>query len=79
MINFTFGLCLQNSSTPTRCGLRHETWKRGNVFWKGQTFINIKHQNERLLKRTPSLSTSNEGPMATRHEKHRRLSTDLFS
>lgn len=27
-----------------------------------ETFINIKHQNERLLKRTPSLSTSNEDP-----------------
>lgn len=27
-----------------------------------ETYVNVKHQNERLLKRTPSLSTSNEDP-----------------
>lgn len=61
--NFTFGSCVDKTLIYT-----DEMWftpqnVEGKCILEGtETFINIKHQNERLLKRTPSLSTSNDDP-----------------
>lgn len=62
--NFTFGLCVDKTLIYT-----DETWftpqniEEGKCILEGtETYVNVKHQNERLLRRTPSLSTSNEDP-----------------
>lgn len=62
--NFTFGSWIDKTLIYTE-----EVWftpqnvEEGKCILEGtETFIKIKHQNERLLKRTPSLSTSNDDP-----------------
>lgn len=62
--NFTFSSCIDKTLIYT-----DEMWftpqnvEEGKCILEGtETFINIKYQNEHLLKRTPSLSTSNDDP-----------------
>lgn len=62
--NFTFGSCIDKTLIYT-----NEMWftpqnvEEGKCILEGtEMFINIKHQNERLRKRTPSLSTSSDDP-----------------
>lgn len=60
--NFTYGSCVDKTLIYT-----DELWftpqniEEGKCILEGtETYVNVKHQNERLLKRTPSLSTSND-------------------
>lgn len=60
--NFTFGSCVDKTLIYT-----DEMWftpqnvEEGKCMLEGtETYANVKHQNERLLRRTPFLSTSNE-------------------
>lgn len=62
--NFTYGSCVDKTLIYT-----DELWftpqnvEEGKCILEGtETYVNVKHQNERLLKRTPSLSTSNDDP-----------------
>lgn len=62
--NFTFGSCVDKTLIYT-----DELWftpqnvEKGKCILEGtDTYVNVKHQAERLLKRTPCLSTSNEDP-----------------
>lgn len=62
--NFTYGSCVDKTLIYT-----HEMWFTPQNVEEGkciledtETYVNIKHQSERLLKRTPSLSTSNDDP-----------------
>lgn len=62
--NFTYGSCVDKTLIYT-----DELWftpqdvEEGKCILEGtETYVNVKHQSERLLKRTPSLSTSNDDP-----------------
>lgn len=62
--NFIFGSCADKRLIYT-----NETWfmpqniEEAKCILEGtEAYVNVKHQNERLLKRTPSLSTSNDHP-----------------
>lgn len=62
--NFTFGTCADKTLIYT-----DELWftpqnvEEAKCILEGtETYVNVKHQNERLLKRTPCLSTSNDDP-----------------
>lgn len=62
--NFTFGSCVDKTIIYT-----DEMWftlqniEEAKCIPEGtETYVNVKHQNERLLKRTPSLNTSNVNP-----------------
>lgn len=62
--NFNFGSCVDKTLIYT-----DEMWftpqnvEEGKCILEGtETYVNVKHQNERLLKRTLSLSTSNGDP-----------------
>lgn len=59
--NFTFGSCIDKTLIYT------ETWFTPNNIEEAkcipedaETYVNVKHQNERILRRTPCISTSNE-------------------
>ncbi|CAE1177333.1 unnamed protein product [Acanthosepion pharaonis] len=62
--NFTFGSCINKTLIYTdKMWFTPQNVEEGKCILEGtETFINIKHQNERLLKRAPSLSTSNDDP-----------------
>lgn len=77
--NFTFGSCIDKTLIYT-----DEMWftpqnVEGKCIPEGtEMFINIKHQNERLLKRTPSLSTSNDNPWRHVMGKAQALQNRMF-
>lgn len=62
--NFTFGSCIDKTLIYT-----DEMWftpqnveESKCILECTETYVNVKHQAERLLKRTPCLSTSNDNP-----------------
>lgn len=78
--NFTLGSCIDKTLIYT-----DEMWfitnniEEAKCILEGtQMYINIKHQNERILKRTPSLSTSNTPPWRVGLQDEDALRNRLF-
>lgn len=61
--NFTFGSCVDKTLiNMDEMWFTPQNVEEGKCILEGtETYVNVKHQNERLLRRTPSLSTSNDG------------------
>lgn len=62
--NFTFGSCVKKTLIYTeKMCLTPQNVEEGKCILEGtESYVNIKHQVERLLKRMPCLSTSNCKP-----------------
>lgn len=78
--NFTFGSCIDKTLIYT-----DEMWFTANnveeakcILEGTQTYINIKHRSKRILKRTPSLSTSITNPWRVVLQEEQALKNRMF-
>lgn len=79
--NFTFGSCVDKSLIFTE-----EMWftpqniEEAKCILEGaDTYVNVKHQQERILKRTPCISTSNKDPWRHVAAERQTMENRIFS
>lgn len=79
--NFTFGSCVDKSLIFTEdMWFTPQNIEEAKCILEGaDIYVNVKHQQERILKRTPCISTSNEDPWRHVASERQTMESRIFS